>query len=72
MQQETGVVTRPGSSSPLAPHWKPGALWVQLGEGTASTNTLNLVLPRGQDRVGGRRNSPAPSFLGFQEGALPQ
>lgn len=50
---------------PLAPHWKPGALRVQLEQGTASSNTLTAVLPRGQDRVGDRRNCPGPQLLGF-------
>lgn len=50
---------------PLAPHWKPGALRVQLEQGTASSNTLTAVLPRGQDRVGDRRNCPRPQLLGF-------
>lgn len=57
---------------PLAPHWKPGALRVQLEQGTASSNTLTAVLPRGQTGWGTEGTAPDPSFLGFQEGALPR
>lgn len=50
---------------PLAPHWKPGALRVQLEQGTASSNTLTAVLPRSQDGEGAEGTLPDPSFLGF-------
>lgn len=49
---------------------------VHLEQETASTNTLNAVFPRGQGRMGNRKDPPLPSLLpaswALKKGALLQ
>lgn len=71
-RQRCPHVGAPPSSTPGSPLEDWCSLGFSWSQGTASTITLNAAFPKGQDRMGQRRNPPAPSFLGSQEELIPQ